>query len=88
METLKSLAESLAKVKNQIQIASSCLDECLDGDQIIIGELSKDKPDYRNIELVAHQQENISDLSEATDRLNRIYETLDYLSTEKNNANK
>jgi len=88
MNTFKPLAKSLLKAKNQIEVATSCLDETMEGDLLIKKELDKLKPDYLQIELIAHQLGNISDLNAGIDILNHIYDELDYLSQETNNANK
>ncbi len=88
MNTFKPMAKSLLKAKNLIEVATSCLAETMEGDELIKNELNKLNPDYLDIEIIAHQLGNISDLNAGIDILNHIQDELDYLSQEKNNANK
>ena len=76
MNIFKPMAKSLAKAKNQISIATSCLDEILDSQDCIQEELAKPRPDYVNIQIVAHQQDNINDLLDSLDILENVHKQL------------
>lgn len=83
MNTFKPLAKNLAKAKNLIAVATSCIDEMLESTQGIQEELDKPRPDYVNIQILAHQQDNINDLLESLDILETVHDQLINLSGEK-----
>ena len=84
MNTFKPLAKNLAKAKNLIAVATSCLDEVLESQDCIQEELAKPRPDYVNIQIVAHQQDNINDLLDSLKILESVHQQLIDLSGDKN----
>jgi len=84
MNTFKPLAKNLAKAKNLIAVATSCLDEVLESQDCIQEELAKPRPDYVNIQIVAHQQDNINDLLDSLEILESVHQQLIDLSGDKN----
>jgi len=84
MNTFKPLAKNLAKAKNLIAVATSCLDELLESQNTIQEELDKPRPDYVNIQIVAHQQDNINDLLDSLEILESVHQQLIDLSGDKN----
>jgi len=84
MNTFKPLAKKVDKAKNLISVATSCLDELLESQNTIQEELDKPRPDYVNIQIVAHQQDNINDLLDSLEILESVHQQLIDLSGDKN----